>query len=379
MKIHLYTKLFVALLISGMGFYFYTTSQAKDHKINSVYVIPTGDKLDEINFEEKKIDIAFLAFAQIGDKYKVSFHKDEAADAEIKENIKKLKKNNPKTSIVLAVGGYGADGFSDASLQENRRTFTDNIIALVKELGLDGVDIDWEYPASDAWGTQKSRSEDTQNFTFLMKELREKLNQLPHKNKKYILTFASGTQDWYFKNVEVKKVEKYVDYINVMSYDLTGKWSDTTGLNSNLYKDAENKSIDSVDSIVKLYLSHHIDPAKLLLGVPAYSYGWEDVKSDGDGAFSPGKPIDIDKTDLSYKTIEKKYMDKNGFKRYFDEKAKAAYLYDGETFISYEDKEALREKIAYIKANNLGGAMVWEYSQDADDGLVKYLGDHLNE
>lgn len=280
---------------------------------------------------------------------------------------------------MLAVGGYGADGFSDASLQENRRTFTDNIIALVKELGLDGVDIDWEYPASDAWGTQKSRSEDTQNFTFLMKELREKLNQLPHKNKKYILTFASGTQDWYFKNVEVKKVEKYVDYINVMSYDLTGKWSDTTGLNSNLYKDAENKSIDSVDSIVKLYLSHQVDPAKLLLGVPAYSYGWEDVKSDGDGSFSPGKPIDIDKTDLSYKTIEEKYMDKNGFKRYFDEKAKAAYLYDGETFISYEDKEALREKIAYIKANNLGGAMVWEYSQDADDGLVKYLGDHLNE
>ncbi|EGL16505.1 MULTISPECIES: glycosyl hydrolase family 18 protein [unclassified Paenibacillus] len=379
MKIHLYTKLFVALLISGMGFYFYTTTQAKDHKINSVYVIPTGDKLDQINFEEKKIDIAFLAFAQIGDKYKVSFHKDEAADAEIKENIKKLKKNNPKTSLVLAVGGYGADGFSDASLQENRRTFTDNIIALVKELGLDGVDIDWEYPASDAWGTQKSRSEDTQNFTFLMKELREKLNQLPHKNKKYILTFASGTQDWYFKNVEVKKVEKYVDYINVMSYDLTGKWSDTTGLNSNLYKDAENKSIDSVDSIVKLYLSHQVDPAKLLLGVPAYSYGWEDVKSDGDGSFSPGKPIDIDKTDLSYKTIEEKYMDKNGFKRYFDEKAKAAYLYDGETFISYEDKEALREKIAYIKANNLGGAMVWEYSQDADDGLVKYLGDHLNE
>lgn len=82
-----------------MGFYFYTTTQAKDHKINSVYVIPTGDKLDQINFEEKKIDIAFLAFAQIGDKYKVSFHKDEAADAEIKENIKKLKKTIPKRAL----------------------------------------------------------------------------------------------------------------------------------------------------------------------------------------------------------------------------------------------------------------------------------------
>lgn len=363
-----------------MGLYFYQISAAQERKITAVYVEAWQDYRN-IKLSEKGVDIAFIAFAKIKgtDLY---FHEDSTTNNQIKENIKQLKAANPKTQMVLAVGGYGADGFSDASLDGNRYLFTESIINLVKELDLDGVDIDWEYPAFHAWNTQKARPEDTKNFTSLMKELREKLYRLPHKNKNYLLTFASGTQDWYFQNVEVKKVEKYVDYINVMSYDLTGKWSDTTGFNSNLYVDSQGKSKHSIDGIISMYLDHDIDSKKLLLGVPAYSYGWKNVKEAKgakDGLFAPGTPIDIDKVNLNYKQIEKAYLNKNGFKRYYDNKAKAAYLYNGNTFISYEDKEALKEKVAYIQSKNLGGAMVWQYSQDAEDGIVKYLTEHLNE
>ncbi|BFH11885.1 glycosyl hydrolase family 18 protein [Paenibacillus melissococcoides] len=377
MKVNLWTKCFIVVLLAGMGLYFYQISSADDRKVTAVYVEAWKD-YKNIKLSEKNVDIAFIAFAKI-DGTNIYFHEDGATNDQIKENIKKLKQHNPKTKMVLAVGGYGADGFSDASLDGNRYLFTESIINMVKELELDGVDIDWEYPAFHAWNTQKARPEDTQNFTSLMKELREKLYRLPHpKNKKYLLTFASGTQDWYFQNVEVKQVEKYVDYINVMTYDFTGRWSDTTGYNSNLYPDREKKAKHSIDQVITMYLDHEIDSKKLLLGVPAYSYGWKDVKSKTDGAFTPGKPIDIDKTDLSYKTIEKSYLNKNGYKRYYDDQAKTAYLYNGNTFISYEDKEALAEKAKYIKAKELGGAMVWEYSQDAEDGIVKFLGENLN-
>lgn len=377
MKVNLWTKCFIVVLLAGMGLYFYQISNAGDRKVTAVYVEAWKD-YKNIKLSEKNVDIAFIAFAKI-DGTNIYFHEDGATNDQIKENIKKLKQHNPKTKMVLAVGGYGADGFSDASLDGNRYLFTESIINMVKELELDGVDIDWEYPAFHAWNTQKARPEDTQNFTSLMKELREKLYRLPHpKNKKYLLTFASGTQDWYFQNVEVKQVEKYVDYINVMTYDFTGRWSDTTGYNSNLYPDREKKAKHSIDQVITMYLDHEIDSKKLLLGVPAYSYGWKDVKSKTDGAFSPGKPIDIDKTDLSYKTIAKSYLNKNGYKRYYDDQAKTAYIYNGNTFISYEDKEALAEKVKYIKAKELGGAMVWEYSQDAEDGIVKFLGEKLN-
>lgn len=377
MRVSLYTKVFIVVLLAGMTLYYFQISAAEDRKITAVYVEAWKD-YKNIKLTEKNVDIAFIAFAKI-DGTNIYFHKDPTTNNQIKENIKKLKENNPKTKMVLAIGGYGADGFSDASLDGNRYLFTESIINMVKELELDGVDIDWEYPAFHAWNTQKARLEDTQNFTSLMKELREKLYRLPHKNKKYVLSFASGTQDWYFNNVEVKKVEKYVDYINVMTYDLTGKWSDTTGFNSNLYTDAKHKAQHSVDQVIMMYLDHEIDSSKLLLGVPAYSYGWKDVKSDNGGAFTPGKPIDIDKVDLNYRTIEKRYLNKNGFKRYYDNNAKTAYLYNGNMFISYEDKEALKEKVNYIKNKDLAGAMVWEYSQDAEDGIVKFLSDNLNK
>lgn len=380
MRITIYTKMFIVLLLGGMGLYFYQISSAEDRKITAVYVEAWQD-YKNIKLSEKGVDIAFIAFAKIKgtDLY---FHEDSTTNNQIKENIKNLKEHNPKTQMVLAIGGYGADGFSDASLDGNRYLFTESIINMVKELDLDGVDIDWEYPAFHAWNTQKARPEDTKNFTNLMKELREKLYRLPHKNKKYLLTFASGTQDWYFQNVEVRKVEKYVDYINVMTYDLTGKWSDTTGFNSNLYMDSKGKSKHSIDGIISMYLDHDIDSKKLLLGVPAYSYGWKnvkEVKGSEDGLFAPGTPIDIDKVNLNYKQIEKAYLNKNGFKRYYDNKAKAAYLYNGNTFISYEDKEALQEKVHYIQSKDLAGAMVWQYSQDAEDGIVRFLTEHLNE
>ncbi|MBG9733654.1 glycosyl hydrolase family 18 protein [Paenibacillus alvei] len=379
MKISIYTKLFIVALLAGMSFYAYHVSSQAEQKITSVY-IPIWKDFSQIDWKDQAIDIAFIAFARI-DKTNIYFHEDKAENERIKQNIVKLKEKHPQTQFVLAVGGYNADGFSDASLDGNRYSFTDSIINTVKELDLDGVDIDWEYPAFDAWGTIKARPEDTANFTSLMKDLREKLNRLPHAHKKYILTFAAGTQDWYFEKVNVKEVEKYVTYINVMSYDLTGRWSDTTDYNANLYKDARGKAKDSVHDIIERYKAHDVDSKKLLLGIPAYSYGWEKVKSEPgrNGAFSIGKPIDIDKVDLSYNTIVGKYLNKKGFKRYFDDTAKAAYLFNGDTFISYEDKEALKAKVAYIKEHGLGGAMVWEYSQDAKDGIISYLTNHLNK
>ncbi|OAB45887.1 glycoside hydrolase family 18 protein [Paenibacillus antarcticus] len=378
MKISLFTKAFVAILVVGMGIYFYDTIYS-DKKVTSVY-IPIWKDFKDIDLKGKNVDIAIIAFAKI-DKTNIYFDLDPAKNEVIKENIKKLQENNKKTSFILGVGGYKADGFSDASMDGNRYSFTESILAMVKELDLDGIDIDWEYPAFDAWNTIKARPEDTNNFTNLMKELKEKLDRLPRKNKNYYLSFAAGNEDWYFKNVEVKKVEKYVDFINVMSYDLTGAWSETTGYNSNLYKDKNEKSRTSVDRIINLYLERDIDASKLLLGIPAYSYAWENVKSatNQDAAFTLGKPINIDKVDLSYKTIQDKYLEKDGFKRYFDDTAKTAFLYDGNTFITYEDEEALEAKVKYVRDKKLAGVMVWEYSQDSDEGIVKYLADNLNK
>ncbi|WP_028596582.1 glycoside hydrolase family 18 protein [Paenibacillus assamensis] len=377
MKVSIFTKIFIALLIVGMSTYMYMTN-TKDEKVTAAY-IPIYKTIDESQLDY--LDIAYISFANI-DKNEIYFSKDKAADEEIKNTIKRWKQEHQKTRFVLGVGGYAVDGFSDAALDENRDEFTDNIINMVRELGLDGVEIDWEYPAYDAWNTQKARDIDTVNFTSLMKELREKLDKLPKKNKNYLLSYAAGTQEWYFTNVEVKKVEPYIDYINVMSYDLTGEWSDTTAHNANLYVDSKGIATNSIDEVMNRYLSRQIDSKKILMGIPAYSYGWKNVHRDKEkqlqGLYTVGDSIDIDKFDISYKTLVSTFMDKQGFKRYYDDKAKAAYLYNGDIFITYEDQQALEAKVKYIQEKNLGGAMVWEYSHDAKDGIMKYLFEHLD-
>lgn len=377
MKITLYTKLIVLLMVIGMGLYFYEIASAEQRPVTAVYVEAWREP-EEVQLDDKQVDIALIAFAKI-DGTNIVFDMDKGTDEMIRANIKKMKELNKGTKFVLAVGGYGVDGFSDAALDKNRYSFIESIMNTMKELDLDGIDIDWEYPAHDAWGSQKSRPEDTKNFTSLIKELRGKLNMLPYQDRGYLLTFAAGAQEWYFDIVELDEVEKYVDYINVMSYDLTGRWSPTTGFNANLYRDKNNEAAYSVDQIIQGFLTRNVDSKKLLLGIPAYSYGWTDVKLKDGVPYASGKPIDIDKTDLSYKAIQDKYLNASAYKRYFDDESKAAYLYNGDTFISYEDKEALEAKVQYIRDYKLGGVMVWEYHRDAEDGLIRYLSKQLNK
>lgn len=147
------------MLLIGMGIYFYQSVNAEDRKLSTVYIEAWRDPKD-VRLSEQGVDIAFVAFAKISGTG-LFFHEKEEGNKQIKQNIIQLKANNPKTKFVLAVGGYGVDGFSDASLDGNRYVFTKNIIDLVKELDLDGVDIDWEFPAFDAWGTVKASPKDT--------------------------------------------------------------------------------------------------------------------------------------------------------------------------------------------------------------------------
>ena len=75
----------------------------------------------------------------------------------------------------------------------------------------------------------------------------------------------------------------------------------------------------------------------------------------------------------SYGDLLADYVDKNGFVRYWDDEAKAPWLFDGKTFISYEDTESMAAKIAYVKEKGLCGVMYWEYGCDTTHTLTEFL------
>ena len=121
----------------------------------------------------RALTVINIAFGLIRDGEVVWDAKD-AKDA--RDGIVSIRKSNPELKIVLSVGGWGADGFSQAArTKEGRERFAASALAIVKEYGLDGIDIDWEYPGTSLAGIASDRS-DKENYTLLLAELRKTLD-----------------------------------------------------------------------------------------------------------------------------------------------------------------------------------------------------------
>lgn len=336
----------------------YKTWHAKD--------VP-GDLLTDVN----------LAFGEIAPDSTIQINPVEELD--LSKELETLRQNYPNLKINLAIGGWGADGFSDmAFTKETRSVFINSIVSHLKTYNLDGVDIDWEYPTRDNSGLIKARPEDTENFILLMKEIRSIFDELSKTdNKKYTLSFATPMGDWAIDTLGIKEVSNSVDHINLMAYDYVGTWSEVTGHHSNLKKEAPNplSTYQGIQNYLKV-----CKPEKLVLGIPAYGYGWRGVASENHGLFQAAEAaIPAEESDFTYKNLKENYISKNGYTRYWDDISKAAYLYNGDVWITYEDLESIRYKADTVKKLRLGGMMYWEQTQDLTGDIIKTISEELKK
>ncbi|MFZ2539077.1 MAG: glycoside hydrolase family 18 protein [Oscillospiraceae bacterium] len=301
-------------------------------------------------------------------------------ELDLPKELVALKEKYPHLKINLSIGGWGLDGFSDMALTKKTRSiFIESIVSYLELFNLDGVDIDWEFPTQDASGLTKTRPEDTKNFIHLMKEMRSEFNKLyKTNNKKYRLSFAAPMSDWAIKAFGVKEVSKSVDYIYLMGYDYIGRWSMVTGHQSNLLDCKEAPVHQNTYEGIQRYLKV-CKPEKLVVGVPAYGYGWKGVNNSNNGLFqSAATAISAEEMDLSYNNLKAGYISKNGYTRYWDDISKSAYLYNGDIWITYEDIEAIRYKADTVKTLGLGGMMYWEHTQDVTGDIITTISDVLS-
>jgi chitinase len=316
------------------------------------------EKLSHINF----------AFAHIGADGRVSL-----ADAAMEANLKRLvalKATNPRLKILISVGGWEADGFSDAALGESSRAvFVDSAVELVRRYSLDGVDIDWEYPGQGVAGI-KYRAEDRHNFTLLLKALRNKLGN------RLLLTIASADRE-YFQHTEMDKLHVYLDWINVMSYDFFNSLTPTTGHHAGLYKSSSAAPADrDADSSVKQHLAAGIPAEKIVLGIAFYGRGFTEVRQVNHGL---NQPYGRFESAHDYSELANSLIGRQGYVRYWDDRAKAPFLWNSSsrTFISYDDPQSIRAKARYVKEHHLGGMMFWELSEDRNDELLDVIVESL--
>jgi chitinase len=249
-----------------------------------------------------------------------------------------LKKQKPSLIIILSIGGWGSGRFSEMAADENyRRSFAKDCKRVVDEFGLDGIDIDWEYPTANMAQISASPA-DKDNFTLMMKDIREEIG------KGKLLTLATVASAKY---IDFRGIDPYIDFVNIMSYDM----GNPPYHHSGLYR-SEHTAGTSVDEAVKAHVNAGVPLSKLVMGIPFYGRGRKEV-----GNFS------------NYKNI----ITLNNFERKWDDTAKAPYLSNDsiEFVCGYDDPRSIAIKCRYIKDNGMLGAMYWDYDGDDDEGTLR--------
>jgi chitinase len=389
--IRLHIAFLVPVLIA-IALLSFAKPEKKDPIVVMAYYVP------EKNYNPEQLPLNQLthiifSFTNIIDG-EMKFGNSEAGE-KLAELVEERKKH-PHLKVMIACGGWGADGFSDmASTKENRAKFINSAVAFNRKYELDGLDIDWEYPAIPAAGTG-ARPEDKQNFTLLMKELREALDDL---EREQTLTFASAGWKRYYDSIELSEVMRYADFMNVMTYDQVGGNSPYTGHHTALglirdddvketpfwnyvkerragsNKGAANYGPRSVERIINFCIEKGVKPQQLVIGAAFYGRAWKGVPSTNNGLYQPNTGTHIGWS--AYAQIRSEFETDVNYKRYWDPVAKAPYLYSpqDEIFITYDDTVSVRLKTAYALKKNLGGIMFWELGNDTkdEDSLLKSI------
>ncbi len=300
---------------------------AEPEKVVLGYVTSWTEPLPDPNL----LTHANYAFGHVSD----TFDGVRVSNPERLHKLVALKEQNPDFKVLISIGGWGSGRFSEmAASEEFRRSFAKDARRVVDEFGLDGIDIDWEYPTSDAAGISSSPN-DTKNFTLLMRDLREAIG--PDK----LLTLASAANANY---VDFRAINPYVDFVNIMAYDM-----DQTGHrhHSALYRSERSSNITTHEA-VEAHLAAGVPTHKLVMGVPFYGRAIREIRGF-----------------TNYRVL----AELEGYEKRWDDVAKGPYLVneEGEMVAGYDDPRSLEIKTKYINDRGLRGVMYWDFAGDTDD------------
>ena len=335
----------------------------------------------------------------------------QAANAGILIALQQLRAENPNLKIGISLGGWSKSGdfavvAADASKRAN---LIQNVMKFIKYTNMDFVDVDWEFPAEvrqpdmvdnkNDEGTKYAIPEDKNNYILLLQDIKNALNkQGAELGKAYELSVAlPAPKSKIDIGIDVPRLFNIVDFANIMTYDMRGAWDEVSGHHTGLYtnpKDPLTGNNLSIDESVNYLIQQGAEPNKIVVGAAYYTRGWDKVSQGSDpnhpGLFGEAalSAKDADQTPSrgavgeaalavgdggrrtgiwSYRNLDKLKATYPNLKEYWDDAAKAPYLYDGTTgvFYTYDNERSIQEKTKYVLENGLGGVIAWMASNDA--------------
>ncbi|KAF7171570.1 hypothetical protein CNMCM5623_003945 [Aspergillus felis] len=304
----------------------------------------------------------------------------QSDDIDLLQRVTNLKRIDPDLKVMIALGGWtfndpGATRtiFSDiAGSEDNQRKFFKSLTSFLSTYDLDGVDLDWEYPVADDRGGKK---EDFKNFPIFIANLKQALQAAGGRSEVSITLPASY---WYLQHFDIVKLQRHVDFFNIMSYDLHGTW-DQGNKWTGEYLNAHT-NLTEIDRALELLWRNDIDSSKVVMGVAFYSRTYTVVDpgcvTPGCLYASGGKKGDCSgEVGILLNSEIDQIKDKRGLVPVLNKDAAVQLLSWDDQWLSYDDEVTLKMKLDYARKSCLGGVMVWAISHDtADAKYSKLLG-----
>jgi chitinase len=331
--------------------------------------------------------------------------------------LRELKAKYPNLKLQLSIGGWTySKYFSDvAATAASRQKFVSSCIDMFIKGNLptgisgdasggtasaagifDGFDIDWEYPGVLGHTGNHYSTADKTNYTLLLQEFRTELDTYGASvGKHYLLTAAVPSGQDKIAQIQTNQIGNYLDYADVMSYDMHGGFETTgpTNLQDPLHASASDPSTViapgnekyNIDTAFKAWTTGLTDynipggfPAnKLVMGIPFYYRGWTGVSAGSDhglyqAATGPSAQFSTSQTAgiADYKELEAAGLTTNASDNFFDPTTQASWIYDGTNFYTGDTPQSIAAKDTYIKANGMAGAMVFSLDQDDANGTL---------
>ncbi|PGG98287.1 hypothetical protein AJ79_08924 [Helicocarpus griseus UAMH5409] len=302
--------------------------------------------------------------------------------ASLYKRVTALKNRQVGLEVWIAIGGWAMNdpgiyrtAFSDMAKSEVKQDlFFESLISFMLRHSFDGVDLDWEYPvAPDRGGIP----EDFDNLVNLLARLRKRLNET---GRKFGLTITLPASYWYLRGFNIIKIEPYLDWFNIMTYDIHGVW-DRNVKSLGPYAFAHT-NLTEIQMGLELLWRNNINPGRVVMGLGFYGRSFTmkdpDCMEPGCEFIDGAKGGECTGTPGVLSAHEIVQIIKNGATVKTDEAAAVNIVtWDTNQWVSWDDAHTLKRKLDYANAHCLGGTMVWAI--DLDDGtLLEALGSGMS-
>jgi len=322
------------------------------------------------SFSTEKLTHIIFSFCHLkGNRLSVTNAKDTA----IIQHLVSLKEKNPQLKVILSLGGWGGCMTCPKvfSTRKGRKEFVRSVDELLAYFHTDGIDLDWEYPSMPNVPGYAFYYADKDNFTYLIRRLRRELDS------RYEISFAAGGLTKHLtRSIDWKHVYRYVNYINLMSYDLVSGYDTISGHHTPLY--STPWQVESTDHAVRFLDSIGVPLRKLAIGVAFYARIFEHADSINNGLYRPSRF----KRGVPYKNQGSVLSADSGYVSHWDSVAKAPYKYNAgqKLLATFDDTLSIRLKTRYAMDKRLGGIMFWQLADDKfNDGLLDIIDNNKKE